>query len=173
MPLNFEPGQGVMLNLESGRLYGLVTACDGGQVEFAPVRRADRTTRCFDEGGSKYDTDRYKVRPRGCPPPFTLAYGFDFDIYGAYIDARPIARQYADERDVASSGLTVVDDGEKVSAEVLANTLDPVWRDEKEGPKRPWEDPEAPVSVPAVDRLNRELERNASAGQHGGRQFGD
>ena len=173
MPLSFEPGQGVVWFAESDRQYGIVTACDGETVEFAPLFDAARETRCFDEGGSKYDTDRYKVRPRGCPPPFTLTYGIDFGPYGAFIDADPVDRMRVDEQVAIEVGLCVSDDGDKSLDEVLANTLNPVWRDEKEGAKRPWEDPAAPVPVSAMDKLNVAMERDAPAAPSDGRQFGD
>lgn len=128
-----------------------------------------------------YDMDRYKVRPRGCPPPFTLTYAFDFGAYGAFIDADPNERLIANESAVVARGMYAADDGEKVPDEVLKNILNPVWRDEKQHAKRPWEDPlkqdnvpssTAPVRPSPMERLRRMQENEMQTTQHDDYQFG-
>ncbi len=146
MPLNFEPGQGVTFDMFGGDIaYGVVARCDGSTAEVALLHEADSDTRCYDEGGSKYETDRHKVRPRGCPPPFRFAYGFVFGDHGAYIDADPAAMVRVDEALAAEYNMCLVgDENPNVAPDVKRALLDHQWWDEKERQKRPapgtWQD---------------------------------
>lgn len=131
MPMNFECGQGVSWFVGQDPYFGVVTGT-GDTLEIAPVFQADAGTRCYDEGGAAYANDRHKVRPRGCPPPFTLAYAFQLGNYGGYVDADPDRRVRVSTDTAMEAGIQIIDDGEKVPDEVLAAIYDHPWRDEKQ-----------------------------------------
>lgn len=159
MLTGFKEGQGVSWSVDDRSLYGIVVKAHD-VLDVVPVFKAGNGTRCYDEGGSNYDTDRHKIRLRDCPPPFTLLCAFS--EYGCYADADVAGRYCFSEQDVADTGMIIVDDGDLVSDRHMSEIRDHLWRDEVQMHKHA----EAPVdSCALVAVIGRKPARRSTLSQ--------
>lgn len=133
-PANFECGSGISWadpQIESARLYGVVIDNKNDEISIVEVRQARAGTKCYDEGGADPVRDKDNVRLRSCPPPFTdlclLSGG-----HGCFAFADLSSMVRFSETEIMLLGVSVEDDGSKITDKERRDIIDHLWRDEKQ-----------------------------------------
>lgn len=110
--------------------YAVVVNGGEGSIECALVYDLDANTKCFDEGGSKRDTDEHNVRLKHAPPPFKDLAEKD-GARGVYVYADMSDLLELDDEIMALLDIDMPDGGYPVHEEDMAYIRDHPWRDEK------------------------------------------
>lgn len=135
MLTEFEIGMGVMWFNESDRIRRGVVLDNNGSLEVVPVFAAGHGIKCYDEGGADPIKDRHNVRLKDSPPPFSLLCAVK--NCGCYAMAGPSDTIRFNDDAIEHFGVSVIDDGIKVSDRDMADIRDHIWRDERQMNKRP------------------------------------
>lgn len=130
MPTRFEAGTGIMFDMPDRVGYGVIMSDSGSSIEIVPVQKLDSGVRCHDEGGAVYSRHKDNVKLKDCPPPFTFMCAFS--ERGCYVMASPDARLHMTYDEADAYGVSVLDDGVRISNRDMSEILDHPWRDEME-----------------------------------------
>lgn len=125
----FEAGHGISWfdSNTSAKTYGIVMSNDGTEMSVVRVRALRPYMKCYNDLGADRVRDKDRVALRDCPPPFvdvvndTRSFCMD-DRLGyviAVVDEKGEGRLRFNEEDVRRFGISVIDDGEKVSESLM------------------------------------------------------